>query len=594
MGIDNELEESQLVVYKSVRNQKWKQRSYDSYLVESLRRFTSLPGLVSQVLSHYVSTPEEASDYLDPKLKKLLPNPFIFKDMDKAVDVTLQAIQSGKKIVIFGDYDVDGATSAALIKNIMKLYGHDVGVYVPDRIIEGYGLNVRAIKSLRDLEYELIITVDCGASANEEISYAKELGFDVVVLDHHKCGEELPCADAVVNPNRLDDESGYYYLAAVGVSFLFILALHSKMKQLFPATADLNLMHFLDLVALGTVCDVVPLVGLNRAFVRQGIRVMQAQQNVGLKALMAVSGVLEEISVYHLGFVLGPRINAGGRVGESDLGASLLSCDGYEVAIAMATKLDIYNNERKAIELTVLEAAKNQALLVEKDASILMVSSVGWHPGVIGIIAGRLKEIFHKPVAVVSIENGIGKASCRSIEGIDFGSAIIAAKASGLLENGGGHAMAAGFTILQENLPKLKEFLSASFNEDFLKLKENMISHYAATLSVSSIDLALVRYIANMGPFGSGNAQPKFMLHNVVIVNPKVLKDAHVSCIVAGDRNSMNKGSIRAIAFSVMQNSVGELLLSQKYHLNLIVTLDINKWQDSERVQLIIHDVIVA
>ena len=589
------MEEDILTVYKSVRNHKWVQRSYDSYLVESVRRLTSLPDLVSQILSKHINSPEMAFDYLNPKLKNLLPNPFVFKDMDKAVEIVLSAINDSKKIVIFGDYDVDGATSAALIKNVFKLYGVEVGIYVPDRILEGYGLNNLAVESLKNSGYDLIITVDCGASSHSEIKYAKELGLDVVVLDHHKCSEILPCADAVVNPNRMDEDHSYYYLAAVGVAFLFLLALHSEFKKKRPELGEINLLRFLDLVALGTVCDVVPLVGLNRAFVRQGIKVMNSKENICINALMAIAGINDEISPYHLGYVLGPRINAGGRVGRSDLGATLLSMDDEEVAISIAAQLDIYNNERKAIEISVLEAAKRQAESLDKSLPVLVLTGEGWHQGVRGIVAGRLKDLFGKPVAVIALENGVGKGSCRSIEGIDFGSAIISAREKGILVAGGGHAMAAGFTINEENIEGLREFLCKSFSESFVTIKENYVSHYAASLAASSLDLSLVKHVENLGPFGSGNAQPRFMLHNVVVLNPKVLKDSHVSCLLIGDKNRMNRGGgVRAIAFSVMQSSIGEVLLSSRGPLHMIVTLDINKWQGSENVQVVIHDVIVT
>jgi len=588
------LEEKKSIIYKSVRNQKWSQRPYDSYLAESLKRVTNLPEVVSQILSRYVSSPEEADHYIDPKLKKLLPDPYVVKDMDRAVDVVIRAIKEGKKIVVFGDYDVDGATSSAVIKKTIEACGHDVGIYIPDRIKEGYGPNINAIKQLKESGYDLIITVDCGSSAHKEMDYAKGLGLQVVILDHHKCGDVLPNADAVVNPNRIDDESGYGYLAAVGVSFLFVVALHQKMKLEFKSAKEFNLLHLLDLVALGTVCDVVPLVGLNRAFVRQGLKVMMSKKNVGLAALLDVCGIADDVSVYHLGFIIGPRINAGGRVGESYLGSEILTSNDYESSIALATTLDMYNQERKAIELSVLEEATNQANSIPKESSVIIVHGDGWHQGVIGIVAGRLKEIFHKPVAVISFDgDNIGKASCRSIEGIDFGAAVIAAKENGFLEEGGGHAMAAGFSMGREKLESFKRFLQSRFEEDYQKIKDSMLSYYAANLSVSSIDIGLINHISSMGPFGSGNAQPRFMLSNVTILYPKVLKDSHISCIISGNKSSMNKGSIRAIAFSVMQNSMGELLLSQKYDLSLIVTLDINKWQGSETPQLIIQDVIV-
>ncbi|MCH9753514.1 MAG: single-stranded-DNA-specific exonuclease RecJ [Alphaproteobacteria bacterium] len=581
-------------VFKSVRNYKWSQVDYDQYLVESLRRETSLPSTVSQILSKYVSSPKDAKDYLDPKLKNLLPDPFTLQGMKEAVEVTLRALENNKKIVIFGDYDVDGATSSSLIKNALDPIGADVQIYIPDRIKEGYGPNIEAIQKLKNQGMDLIITVDCGSTSYKEIDFAKGLGMDVVILDHHKCSEDLPNADAIVNPNRVDDESGYGYLAAVGVSFLFMMALCHRLKASVDAAKNINLLYLLDLVALGTVCDVVPLVGLNRALVKQGIKVIKSRNNIGMKALIDVANISgEDISVYHLGFVLGPRINAGGRVGESSMGAELLTSKEYEEAISISTSLDMYNQERKEIELSVLEDAKRQAATIDKDSPVIIVHGEGWHPGVIGIVAGRLKESYRKPVAVIAFEDGIGKASCRSIEGIDFGAAVIEAKESTILENGGGHAMAAGFTILKENLDSFQKFLSDKFYESYIRIRNNMVSKYADILSVSSVNLPLIEYINKIGPFGSGNAQPRFMIKNVIIMYPKVLKDSHISCLVLASKDSLNKGGVRAIAFGVMQNTIGEVLLSQKSGINLIVTLDINKWNDNKNPQFIIQDVIM-
>ena len=588
--IDSEQQE----VFKSVRNNKWVQRPYDNHLVESLRQQVSAPDVVLKILSRSIKSPSDAKNYLDPKLKNLLPDPFSLKDMKVAVDVIIRSIENKEKIVVFGDYDVDGATSSALLKRVFENLGCDVGIYIPDRVKEGYGPNKDAVKKLHEGGYKVIITVDCGSSSHEEISLAKELGMDVVILDHHKCSGNLPKADALVNPNREDDETEYGYLAAVGVSFLFAFGLCSELKSRGLEATNVNLIELLDLVALGTVCDVVPLVGLNRAFVKQGLKVMKSRNNIGLSALQDVASVNGDITVYHLGFVIGPRINAGGRVGESGLGAELLTSHDYEESISIASSLDSYNNERKAIEMSVLEDAKEQASTGDANDPLVLVSGEGWHQGVIGIVAGRLKEFYRKPTAVISIENGEGKASCRSVEGIDFGAAVIDAKSNGILKEGGGHAMAAGFSILEDKIEEFRDFLFSRFQEKYNSIRENTFSYYAAILSVNSINIPFIKDIEQVGPFGSGNAQPKFMIKNVFIMYPKVLKDSHISCLIMAGKNSYTKGGVRAIAFSVMQNAMGELLLSQKENLHLIVTLDINKWQDRENPQLIIHDVITG
>jgi len=583
---------TEITYLKSVKNRHWVETKYDPYLADSIARTTSLPSLVSQILSNYIDSPASAENYLNPKLKNLLSDPLTIKDMNKAVDVTIDALKQNQKIAIFGDYDVDGATSASLLKKLFEAYGYDATTYIPDRIKEGYGLNIPAIELLKQQGHDLIITVDCGSTSHNEIKKAKELGLSVVVLDHHKC-TTLPEADAIVNPNRIDDTSGYTYLAAVGVTFLFALVLNSEMKKIGLTTeTTINMLDYLDLVALGTVCDVVPLIELNRALVRQGIKIIQARKNVGIKALMDISGINTELSVYHIGYALGPRINAGGRVGESGLGVELLTNSNYEESIAVAAKLDMHNIERKNIEFSVLEDAKKQASQIDKNSPAIIVSGQNWHPGVIGIVAGRLKEIYNKPTAVIAIENGVGKASCRSIDGIDFGAAVIDAKNQGILVNGGGHAMAAGFTILEENIEKLSEFLNNEFTHDYRIIKEKAVSHYLSTIPTQAITIELVNYIEKLGPFGSGNAQPKFMIRNAKIINPKILKDLHISCFIAGSETDLNNRYVKAIAFSAMESPIGEILLSNYPKLSLIVTMDINVWQGNESVQLVIQDII--
>ena len=594
MSREGLIDSNQQEIFKSVRNNKWVQRPYDNHLVESLRQQVSAPDVVLKLLSKSIKSPSDAKNYLDPKLKNLLPDPFSLKDMRLAVDTLISAIEKKSKIVIFGDYDVDGATSSAVLKKTFENLGCDVGMYIPDRVKEGYGPNKEAIKNLHEKGYRVMVTVDCGSSSHEEVVLANDLGMNVVILDHHKCSGDLPKADALVNPNREDDDTEYGYLAAVGVSFLFVLALCSELKSRGLNTDNVNLIELLDLVALGTVCDVVPLVGLNRAFVKQGLKVMRSRRNIGLNALLDISSVNGDITVYHLGFVIGPRINAGGRVGESSLGSELLTSHNYEESISISTSLEMYNAERKAIEASVLEEAKEKASKGNINDPLILVSGEGWHQGVIGIVAGRLKEFYRKPTSVISIDNGVGKASCRSVEGIDFGSAVIDAKSKGLLEAGGGHAMAAGFSILENKIEEFRGFLSSRFQEKYNSIRENAVSYYASILSVNSIKVSFIKDIEKVGPFGSGNSQPKFMIKNVFVMYPKVLKESHISCLIVAGKNSYTKGGVRAIAFSVMQNAMGELLLSQKENMHLIVTLDINKWQEKENPQLIIHDVIMG
>ncbi len=580
-------------VFKSVKNKKWTHAAFDSKEALHITQKTGLPYVLAQILSSRNISVHNVSNFLEPKLKDLLPDPFHLLDMDKAVVIISQAIASNKKIAVFGDYDVDGATSSALLKRYFECIGVDIEVYIPDRILEGYGPNIEAFQTLKKRGIDLIITVDCGTTSYEPIVFAKQLGMDLVVIDHHIGDIALPEALAVINPNRADEVSDFKYLAAVGVSFLLIVALtkHLKTEGYFLKIKEPNLLHFLDLVALGTVCDQVQLTGLNRAMVRQGLKVINNGQNIGLRALVEVAGITSAVSVYHLGFVLGPRINAGGRVGQSPLGAELLSCNDYTRAIELAKQLSGYNEERKAIELLVLEQATLQAEKTAKTDPIIFVVGEDWHPGVIGIIASRLKDKFNKPTAVISLADGIGKASCRSIIGIDFGDAVISAKSDGLLVGGGGHAMAAGFTVSSDKITELKEFFCQKFNQSYKQLSSNVLNYFDAYLTLNSTDLALINLIEKLGPFGNDNYQPRFMVSGVNIIKADIVGRDHVSCILS-DGSSNYK--IKAMAFRAIDNPLSEVLLSkQRFGLTLIVSLTINCWNGRETPEMVIQDLIL-
>ena len=427
---------------------KWKQRAYCQSKQLAIMQKFELCDNVSKILAAKDLSLEEIEHFLNPKIKNLLPDPYQLKDMDKAIERTSKAISENEKIVIFGDYDVDGATSSALIKNYFSEIGIEVQIYIPDRIAEGYGLNVKSLKQMIKLyNPSLIITVDCGTMSFEAIDHAKDQNINVLVIDHHIGGVELPNAVAIINPNRVDETSQYKYLAAVGVSFLFLVGLNSHLKKqgYFKANSP-DLMSYLDLVALGTVCDIMPLIGLNRAFVLRGLQLMNVRKNLGISGLCDLLSLAQKISAYHLGFVIGPRINAGGRVGYSYLGSKLLSSDNIYEIKEIALKLNQYNIERQLIESSVLEEAFAQAEN-QKLNNVIYVYGENWHPGVIGIVASRLKEKYNKISIVISMDGEYGKSSCRSVSGFDIGKAIINAKYQGLLKDGGGHAMAAGFTI---------------------------------------------------------------------------------------------------------------------------------------------------
>lgn len=593
--MDSSLDNLKTTVYKSVKNKKWTRISFDQSLATHIKNKLDVSHIIAEILATKDIALAELEHYLDPKLKTCLQDVSILADMDKAVSIIIDAINAKQKIAIFGDYDVDGATSSSLIKKFLLAIDYDATIYIPDRAREGYGPNFAALEKLRNEQnIDLVITVDCGSTSHEVIAKAKDIGLKIIVIDHHICSGNLPIADAIVNPNREDDKSGYGYLAAVGVCFLFMVALYKELTKRNLLATKPSLLSLLDLVALGTVCDVVPLIGLNRAFVKQGIKVIESRANIGIKALLDVTRLHGDISTYHLGFVLGPRINAGGRVGESFLGAHLLTSNDYGQALELASQLDIYNNERKGIEFKVLEEAFEQAKSVDKKSPIMYVYGDNWHQGVIGIVASRLKEKFDKPVAIVTFnEAGMGKASCRSIAGINFGDAVTNAKESGIITEGGGHAMAAGFSILRENNEKLRDFLAAKFRDDYERIAANTVSHHYGYLSAGSINVALIESIERVGPFGSGNAQPKFILSNISIVNAKVLKGEHISCLLTEFGKPPANNTLKAIAFGALQNPMGEILLSQKYNLNLVITLGINKWQGNIRPEITIHDVIL-
>lgn len=589
------LEENKSKVCVSVKNKKWTKIPCDHALANSIKQKLEIPYEIAEILSRKKLTPEELQSYLNPKLKNLLSNTTPLLDINKAASIVADAIKSQKKIAVFGDYDVDGATSSALIKRFLQSIGHDAQIYIPDRVFEGYGPNIEALKKLHKDGASVIITVDCGSSSHDTIEKAKKLGLTIIVIDHHMCGGNLPKADAIVNPNREDDQSGYGYLAAVGVSFLFVIELCKKLtaENLLQGYSP-DLLSLLDLVALGTVCDVVPLVDANRALVKQGTKVIESRMNTGIKALLDVSRVTTDISTYHLGFALGPRINAGGRVGKSSLGSELLVSNDYAAAMEIALKLDTYNGERKAIEMKVLEEALEFASAIDTKFPIICVADEGWHQGVIGIVAGRLKDRYNKPAAVISFDKeGIGKASCRSIDGIDFGKAVIEAKKKGILLNGGGHTMAAGFTVHKEKLQELQDFFIDSFQDIYNKLAKKKVHYFDSYISIDSANIEFIKYINKLGPFGNSNSQPRFILKNVSVVHANILKGDHISCIITEFGKGSSNTSLRAIAFGAIQNPIGEVLLAKKYNLNLLVTLDINKWQGNENPQIVIHDALI-
>lgn len=596
------LQENKSSVNKiSINKIIWQQRPINEYEALQIAQHTGISDLLARMLRWRIDCIDQALNFISPKLKNFLPDPFHLLDMQKAVDRTRQAILNNQKICIFADYDVDGATSSSLLKNFFKDLGQVVDIYVPDRIAEGYGPTVSAMQKIKDNGTILLITVDCGAMAHEALKYAKQVGLDVIVIDHHMSHDILPEAVAVVNPNRLDETSPYTYLAAVGVCFLFAIALLSELKKsnFFGNIDSLNLsppnlMQYLDLVALGTVCDVMQLINLNRAFVAQGLKVMQQRTNLGITTICDIAGLHDKPNCYHLGFVVGPRINAGGRVGKSSLGAHLLSTSCTIEANKLALELEKHNNERKVLELVMLEEASNIAVTQEHDSSLFIVGA-GWHPGVIGIIAGRLKEKFNKPVAIIALNDGIGKASCRSIKNIDFGSKIINAKTKELIVSGGGHAMAAGFTVLEEKLGELQEFLNNEFRRDLANNLALNHQEYDLELTTASVNLQLMEELDKLAPFGPGNPEPLFQFDDLFVLKADIIGDKHIKCLLAPSKEAFGRTALSAIAFNSTTTPIENILLAPKpYNISVIGSLKMNYWKERYTIQLQIKDVIIT
>ena len=579
----------------SVSGYDWQFTPVDERLALTLSQKYDLPEIVARILAEKGIALDAVEPFLQPSLRTYLPDPHHLLDMEKAAVRLADAVIKGERLAVFGDYDVDGATSSALLKRFFAMLGNDVRIYIPDRIAEGYGPNAPAMQQLRAEGADIVITVDCGTVSYEPIKAANEAGLEVIVVDHHLGADALPEALAVINPNRLDDTSPHGHMAAVGVSFLLVVAINRALREkgFYQGKREPDLLSLLDLVALGTVCDVMQLVGINRAYVAQGLKVLAKRRNIGLAALADVAGVHEAPGVYHLGFVLGPRINAGGRVGEASLGARLLSCEDYEEARAIAERLNQFNLERKAIETMVQEDAVAQ---VEKqnmaEQPVIFAQGDGWHPGVIGIVAGRLKETYNRPVAVIALEGGVGKASARSISGVDLGAAITSAKAEGYLVAGGGHAMAAGFTVVAEKIPALHDFLNQRLAEDVKIYGARKTLDLQGVLSAAAATPELIQSLAMLGPFGMGNPEPRFVLANAQLVRVDRVGENHLRCIVRDGRLANGGATVTAMAFRCVDTPLGDILqASQGKRLHLAGKLRLNVWQGVESVQFLIDDV---
>src|ERR1051325_186432 len=506
-----------LGVERSICGKRWRERAAEIGEASAIAAQHGVPEIVGRLLAQRGIGTAEAPLFLAPRLREQLPDPAHLHDMAPAVERLIRAIRGEEPIVVFGDYDVDGATSAALLLRFFAAIGARASVYVPDRMREGYGPNAPALFRLKSEGAAVVVTVDCGATAHEPLAAAAEAGLDVIIVDHHVTEPRLPPALAQINPNRLDDDSPHGVLAAVGVAFLLVVALNRALREAgwYRDRAEPDLLQWLDLVALGTVCDVVPLSGINRALVSQGLRVMRRAANPGMQALAAVAGKTGPLDAYQLGFVLGPRVNAGGRVGAADLGARLLSTDDPALAAELAQRLDAYNRERREIEAQTLKAAIAQVETAPQSPALVFAAAAGWHPGVIGIVAARLKERYERPACVVALADGFGRGSGRSVPGVALGPAVIAARQAGLLVNGGDHAMAAGFTVAEDQLGALRDFLVERLGDGLVQERLLPPPGPESPLSVAGGQSGVIDHIAALAPFGAANPEPRIAFPGV-------------------------------------------------------------------------------
>ncbi|MSO76469.1 MAG: single-stranded-DNA-specific exonuclease RecJ [Alphaproteobacteria bacterium] len=556
-----------------------------------------LPELVCRVLAGRGVDLERAATWLDPRLRDHLPDPALLVDMDKAVARLVVAVEAGEGVAVFGDYDVDGATATALLLRYFGALGLKARAYIPDRLAEGYGPNSAALLRLGAEGWRLVVTVDCGTMAHGPLADAAQAGIDVIVIDHHQCDEPVPDAIAVVNPRRAVREHGPLLgdLAAVGVAFMLTVAVNRALRERGwfgqSGRPEPDLLGDLDLVALGTVCDSVPLTGLNRALVGQGLKRLAGRGNTGLAALADIALLKDRPTAYHLGFVLGPRINAGGRVGEAGLGARLLATGDPGEALTLARQLDEFNRERQRIEADVLQAALDRADRAG-DAPFLLVAGEGWHPGVIGIVASRLVERTGRPACVVALGEGLGKGSGRSVPGFDLGRAVLGALAAGLLEKGGGHAMAAGFEVRADRLPALAAYLAAAVPEALSGARARRQLELDGTLRPAAATGDLIRMIEQAGPYGMGNPEPCFVVTTARVVRADTVGQGHVRCVLA---DSGGGGRLKAIAFRVADGPLGAALLQARGQpLHVAGRLRADTWEGRDGAQLMIEDAAPA
>ncbi|MFT4001912.1 MAG: single-stranded-DNA-specific exonuclease RecJ [Rhizobium sp.] len=587
-----------LGVERSVSGNRWVSRLDQAGQNRALAiaQTHGLPELIARVLAGRGVGQDEAMAFLDPTIRGLMPDPHLLTDCEKAARRLLHAIRKGETVAIFGDYDVDGAASSALLYRFLTHFGVPASIYIPDRIFEGYGPNPTAIGQLIDNGATLIVTVDCGSTSFESLEVAKARNIDVVVIDHHQVAQELPPCHALVNPNREDDLSGQGHLCAAGVVFMVLVAALRMLREAGDSRVrSIDLLAWLDIVALATVCDVVPLKGLNRAYVVKGLIAARHQGNPGLAALFRKAGLGGPVTPYHFGFLIGPRINAGGRIGDAALGARLLTLEDAGEAETIAAKLDELNRERQAMEAAMLQEAEAEALAEYGNgdgASVIVTARENWHPGIVGLIASRLKDKFRRPAFAIAFDpTGKGTGSGRSINGFDMGRMVRAAVDAGLLVKGGGHAMAAGLTVERGNLGKLRAFFTEKAEKQVPGLVANETLKIDGALGASGATVELIDRLETAGPYGSGHPQPVFALPSHRLRDSRLVGQSHIKITL----EAQDGGRVDGIAFRAAETPLGELLMSSRgAQLHVAGTLGADHWQGNRRVQLRVTDAAKA
>ena len=589
-----------LGVENSATGRAWRDRLDERGAVRALdiAQRHELPELLARILAGRNIEADAVAAFLDPTIKHAMPDPHVLTAMKEAAERIADAVTRGESVAIFGDYDVDGATSAALLARYLRQCGLAPIIHIPDRLFEGYGPNVEAVRALAERGAKLLVCVDCGTTSIEPLVEAKKLGLDTVVIDHHQADEELPPAVAIVNPNRRDDLSGLGHLAAVGLTFMTVVALNRVLRGRGfwqAGRSEPDLLALLDDVALGTVADVVPLIGLNRAFVAKGLIALRRRERAGHVSLMDVARLTGPPEAWHLGFLLGPRINAGGRIGRADLGVKLLLEDDPIEAAKIAGELDRLNQERQAIEqgtLAQAEAEASAALGLEEKGAVVVTAAEGWHPGVVGIVAGRLKEKFGRPAFAIALEpGGIGTGSGRSIAGVDIGRAVRRAVTEGLLLKGGGHAMAAGVTLRKGALAELRAFLEATLGADVETARRSSGLMIDGAVTAAAANAELIAMIERAGPFGSGNPEPVIALPAHTVTYAEEVGQAHVRVRL----KSADGSGLNAIAFRAAGQKLGVALRNSRgQRVHAAGTFALDRWQGEERVQFKLTDIAPA